>query len=73
MAETTDRVRQILERIREDTEQALSSLRDSAGEERALAWKCEGCGYIKHFTRSVSIEVLGRCPRCKSDEFVPDP
>jgi predicted Zn-ribbon and HTH transcriptional regulator len=71
MAETPDRLRQILERIRNDTEQALTLLRDGAGEERALGWKCKGCGYIKHFTKPVSLEAVARCPRCKSDQFVP--
>jgi predicted Zn-ribbon and HTH transcriptional regulator len=54
-----------------DTQQALSLLRDGAGEERALGWKCTGCGYIKHFTKPVSLEVVARCPRCKSDQFRP--
>ena len=71
MAETPDRLETILERIREDTEQALSLLRDGPSEERALAWKCAGCGYIKHFTKPVSLEAVARCPRCKSDQFAP--
>ncbi len=70
MAETPDRLRQILERIRAQTEQALSLL-TNVGDERALGWKCKGCGYIKHFTKPVSLEVVARCPRCKSDQFVP--
>jgi predicted Zn-ribbon and HTH transcriptional regulator len=68
MAETPDRLRQILERIREETEQALSLL-TNAGDQRALGWKCTGCGYIKHFTKPVSLEAVARCPRCKSDQF----
>jgi predicted Zn-ribbon and HTH transcriptional regulator len=70
MAETPDRLRQILERIRNETDQALSLLRDD-GEQRALSWKCKGCGYIKHFTKGVTLEAVARCPRCKSDQFVP--
>jgi predicted Zn-ribbon and HTH transcriptional regulator len=66
-----DRLRQILETIREETEHALSLLRDGLREERALAWQCRGCGYIKHFTRPVSLEAVARCPRCKSDQFRP--
>lgn len=68
MAETPHRLRQILERIRQEAEQALSLLTDS-GEQRALAWKCTGCGHVKHFTKPVSAEVVARCPRCKSDQF----
>jgi predicted Zn-ribbon and HTH transcriptional regulator len=69
--QTPDRLRQILERIREETEHALSLLRGGPGEERALAWKCRSCGYIKHFTKAVTLEALARCPRCKSDQFRP--
>ena len=68
--QTPDRLRQILERIRQETEQALSLL-ISAGDDRALGWKCKGCGYIKHFTKPVSLEAVARCPRCKSDQFRP--
>lgn len=71
MAETSSHFRTILEKIRAETDQALSLLRDDADEECALAWKCKGCGYIKHFTKSVSLEAVARCPRCKSDEFRP--
>jgi predicted Zn-ribbon and HTH transcriptional regulator len=71
MAATPDRLKTILERIRNETDQALSILRDSANDERALGWKCTGCGYIKHFTKPVSLEAVARCPRCKSEEFVP--
>jgi predicted Zn-ribbon and HTH transcriptional regulator len=70
MAETPDRIRQILTRIREEADQALSLL-SNVGYERALRWKCKGCGYIKHFTKPVSLEAVVRCPRCKSDQFVP--
>jgi hypothetical protein len=50
--------------------QALSLL-TNVGNERALGWKCTGCGYIKHFTKPVSLEAVARCPRCKSEQFVP--
>jgi predicted Zn-ribbon and HTH transcriptional regulator len=70
MAETTDHLRQILERIRNDTQQALALL-TNVGDERALAWQCRGCGYVKHFTKPVSPGVVARCPRCKSDQFRP--
>jgi Zn finger protein HypA/HybF involved in hydrogenase expression len=33
--------------------------------------RCKGCSYIKHFTKAVTLEVVARCPRCKSDQFAP--
>ena len=68
MAETSTHLKTILETIREQTEQALSLL-TNADDERALGWKCKGCGYIKHFTKPVSLEAVARCPRCKSEQF----
>src|SRR5258707_11884046 len=41
MAETSQSLRRILERIRDDAQQALSVLRDSE-EPRSLTWKCRG-------------------------------
>ncbi len=70
MAETSTHLKTILERIREQTEQALSLL-TNVGDERALAWKCTGCGHVKHFTKPVSLDVVARCPRCKSEQFIP--
>ncbi len=71
MAETSDQLKQILERIRNDTDQALTLLAGTGGQ-RALAWKCTGCGHVKHFTKPASLDVVARCPRCKSDQFVPE-
>ena len=70
MAETSSHLTAILEKIRNDAEKALALLAD-AQEQRALAWKCSGCGHVKHFTRSVSLDSVARCPRCKSEQFVP--
>jgi predicted Zn-ribbon and HTH transcriptional regulator len=60
---------------------ALQSIRDTAAnalkqieqplEQRSMRWTCKECRYIKHFTRSVSLEGAGRCPRCKCTEFRP--
>jgi hypothetical protein len=36
-----------------------------------LAQRNRGCGYVKHFTKPASFEVVARCPRCKSEQFVP--
>jgi len=52
MAETPTALRRILEKIRDDAEQALRVLGDSE-EPRSIAWKCSGCGHVKHFTRPV--------------------
>jgi predicted Zn-ribbon and HTH transcriptional regulator len=68
MAQNSSQLKSILERIRNDTDQALTLLND-AQEQWALAWKCTGCGHVKHFTKPVSAEVVARCPRCKSDQF----
>src|SRR5213078_1339079 len=53
MAEKSNALRQILERIRNDTQQALNLLGDAA-ELRSLGWKCRACGHVKHFTRPVT-------------------
>jgi len=67
MAETKT-LRRILERIRDDAQQALSVLGEPE-EPRSLAWKCKGCGHVKHFTRPVSAEVTPPCPKCGSESF----
>ena len=59
-----------LEAIRDTTMNALAQLGQSQ-EEYSMRWKCKSCEYIKHFTRPVSLEGAGRCPRCKSTEFRP--
>jgi len=32
-------------------------------------WKCDGCGYTKHFTKPATAEACGHCPRCKGEVF----
>ena len=56
MAESSIQLKQILEKIRNRTDQALTLLRDSQ-EQRALAWKCTGCDHVKRLTKAVSLEV----------------
>ena len=68
MAETQKRLRTILETIRENAQHALALLGDAA-DGGSLGWKCKQCGYVKHFTRPVPIEIVSPCPRCKSDVF----
>ena len=58
------------ETIRDTAMKALSQIEQSQ-EERAMRWKCKECEYIKHFTKPVPLETTGRCPRCKSTEFIP--
>jgi hypothetical protein len=57
MAEPTDQVRNVLEKIRDDAQKALTLLGGS-GDQRALSWKCVACGHVKHFTRPVPAEVV---------------
>jgi len=62
MAETTDHLRDLLEKIRNDAQRALALIpRES--ELRSLSWKCTGCGHFKHFTRPVPSEVASPCPK----------
>jgi hypothetical protein len=68
MAETSTALRRILEKIRDDAQQALSVLGDSE-EKRSLSWKCSDCNHIKHFTRPVPAEVAAPCPKCGSESF----
>jgi Zn finger protein HypA/HybF involved in hydrogenase expression len=59
-----------LEAIRDRAMNALNQI-DQPQEERSMRWKCKACRYIKHFTKPVPLETAGRCPRCKSTEFIP--
>jgi predicted Zn-ribbon and HTH transcriptional regulator len=69
MAETSLKpLKAILEAIREQADYALKRLQD-AEEKRSMRWKCKDCRYIKHFTRPIPLEAIGRCPRCKSTSF----
>ena len=68
MAEKSEALRQILQTIRDDAQQALT-LFDSSGEERSLGWKCQRCGHIKHFTQRVPADVAVPCPKCRGEVF----
>jgi predicted Zn-ribbon and HTH transcriptional regulator len=61
-------LKDILETIRQQADCALKHL-ERAGEERSMRWKCKDCRYVKFFTRPVTLETAGRCPRCKSISF----
>jgi len=59
-----------LEAIRDRAMDALKQIEQS--EERpSMRWECKECQYTKHFTKPVSLETAGRCPRCKSTELRP--
>jgi len=51
-----------LEVIRDRAMNALNQIEQSQ-EQRSMRWKCKKCRYIKHFTRPVTLETAGRCPR----------
>ena len=68
MAETQQRLRTILETIRENAQHALALLGD-AEDGRSLRWQCTKCGYAKHFTRPVPSDVASPCPKCKCAGF----
>jgi predicted Zn-ribbon and HTH transcriptional regulator len=68
MAQTTNHLRDLLEKIKDDAERALGLLSNENGL-RSLGWKCTGCGHVKHFTRPVTAAVADRCPKCKGDSF----
>jgi predicted Zn-ribbon and HTH transcriptional regulator len=68
MAQTANRLRDLLEKIRDDARRALA-LFPSETELRSLGWKCTACGHAKHFTRPVTAAVADRCPKCKGDSL----
>ena len=68
MAETPPSLRRVLEQIRDDAQKALTLL-GSKEEVRSLAWKCNSCGHVKHFTRPVAAEVARPCPKCRAESF----
>jgi hypothetical protein len=68
MAQTADRLRGLLEKIRDDAQRALA-LPPSEAELRSLGWKCNTCGHVKHFTRPITAAVADGCPKCKGDSF----
>jgi rubrerythrin len=57
-----------LEAIRDRATNALKQIEQSQ-EHRSMRWECKECQYVKHFTKPVTSEAAGRCPRCKSTEF----
>ncbi len=68
MAQAANRLKDLLEKIRDDAQRALALL-PSETELRSLGWKCTACGHVKHFTRPVTAAVADRCPKCEGDSF----
>jgi Zn finger protein HypA/HybF involved in hydrogenase expression len=61
----------VLKSIRNQADSVLKKIENACAiiEQRSLAWRCVACGYTKHFTRPVSIEVAAPCPKCNGDRF----
>jgi predicted Zn-ribbon and HTH transcriptional regulator len=71
MDPTVKTMRDALEAIRDIALKALNQIGLSQEEYSTMRWSCKACRYVKHFTKPVSLETAGRCPRCKSTEFKP--
>jgi hypothetical protein len=63
-------LRGTLEAIRDLATNALNQMAESE-REYSMRWKCKDCQYTKHFTRPVTSEAAGKCPRCKGVAFNP--
>jgi hypothetical protein len=59
-----------LRSIRDQADSVLKKI-DRTRPERSLAWKCTGCGNVKHFTRPALAEVAAPCPKCGGADFNP--
>jgi predicted Zn-ribbon and HTH transcriptional regulator len=70
MDPTLKTLKAALEAVRDTAMDALNQI-ERPQEQYAMRWKCKPCRYTKHFTKPVSLETAGRCPRCKSTEFRP--
>jgi hypothetical protein len=68
MAQTSNHLRDLLEKIKDDAQRALALL-PSEPELRSLGWECTACGHVKHFTRPVTAAVADPCPKCNGDSF----
>jgi hypothetical protein len=60
-----------LRTIRDRADAALREVEQSGSGQRALGWKCTGCGHVKRFTRPVPTEVAAPCPKCNRAKFEP--
>jgi hypothetical protein len=62
-----------LGQIRLQVEEARAELDglEEALDPRFARWRCEGCGYTKHFVKPASVEACDACPRCRGTAFSP--
>jgi rubrerythrin len=70
MDSTLKPLKAALEAIRDTALNALHQIEQSQ-ETRSMRWVCKECRYVKRFTKPVSLETAGRCPRCRRTEFTP--
>jgi predicted Zn-ribbon and HTH transcriptional regulator len=70
MDPTLKTLKTALEAIRDTATNTLKRI-EGPPEQHSMRWKCKACRYTKHFTRPVTLETAGRCPRCKSTAFRP--
>ena len=70
MEPAVDAVIVALRSIRDQADSVLRKI-DQPRRERFLAWKCTGCGHVKHFTRPALAEVAALCPKCGGGAFDP--
>ena len=67
MDATLKTLKAALEAVRDLAMNALNQI-ERPQEQYAMRWTCEAYRYTKNFTRPVSLETAGKCPRCKSKE-----
>jgi Zn finger protein HypA/HybF involved in hydrogenase expression len=61
-------VREVLLKIRNAADAALKRI-DQPPRGFSVQWVCTSCRYVKTFVKPVDLDVVGKCPRCRSSEF----
>lgn len=64
-------IRDLLEEVRGQIDRALGRFGRAPEQIRSLGWRCTGCGYTKHFTRLMPIDVAPPYPKCHGKSFQP--
>jgi len=67
------RLLEIKEQAHKLIETADAALAEIANVEtvRLLRWRCGTCGYVRFFTRAVSVEACDECAKCEGSRRVP--
>lgn len=67
------KLRFALGQIRRQVDTALeeTGALDSVLDPQHSVWKCDACGYTKHFTKPASLVACDSCPKCKGTAFSP--